>query len=447
MQSWKLIRRSVLVIALVTLTSTLAVGQVLSPPPDQVYFGDTCDDLFGYAVALGDDWNADGSPDLIVGMPFDEYQGTTPGGVQLLSLKDGRVIRTLYGDGIYGAGFGVSVCSAGDLDGDGLDEIAVGAPWDRQVKLINGKVWIFRGSDGQLFRTHAGDTPYEQFGLSLANLGDLDGDGLDDLAVGAPGESWGGLYSGSVYVLSGRDGSTIHRFDGDSAFDYLGRSVAAAGDVDRDGVPDILMGAPGDDAGGVPGAGVALVCSGVDGSVLHRVEGTSIGGQLGHVVVGPGDLDRDGHADFLVGALTSDEAGPFSGSVWVYSGRRGRLRYRVDGVAAREHFGWAATGAGDVDGDGFRDLLVTSGGGSFTQLSPARLMFLSGVDGRVIRELRTRTIGPWIGRVFMTIGYSVAGVGDVEGDGFDDVVVGFPKDPLNPSGGGSVIRLSGEDLR
>ena len=147
--------------------------------------------------------------------------------------------------------------------------------------------------------------------------------------------------------------SVLHTFDGESADDYLGVSVSGAGDVNRDGFADLICGAY-----GYGWVGAAYVFSGVDGSILYTFVGDSTNDYFGYSVSGAEDVNGDGFPDFIVGAFGADINGKNSGRARVFSGLDGSVLYTFDGDSKFDNFGWSVSGAGDVNGDGFGDLIV-----------------------------------------------------------------------------------------
>ena len=187
----------------------------------------------------------------------------------------------------------------GDLDGDGYDEFVAGAP--QAASGGSGYARIYSGFDGTVIRTHAGAASGARTGLGLASLGDLDGDGVPDYAVGSPGEGAGGL----VRVHSGADGSLLRTHAAPAAGDAFGFALGGGTDLDRDGVAELVVGAP--RWGAAPGSVWAF--SGATGSELLRLDGTAAIDWFGAAVAGAGDFDGDGHGDLVDGAPQAD---PFS---------------------------------------------------------------------------------------------------------------------------------------
>ena len=176
-------------------------------------------------------------------------------------------------------------------------------------------------ASGVVPRIFLGNGVGDRFGSSAAALGDLDQDGVEDYAVGAPKEGSHGKLSGKVSVFSGGDGSVLHELFGDGEQDQLGWSVSGAGDLSGDGVPDLVAGAKEHlesifGFGASYGSGYARVCSGADGSTLATLAGPAFGSEIGYAVAGGGDLDGDGLGDLLVGAPSL--AG-MAGAVFSYS--------------------------------------------------------------------------------------------------------------------------------
>jgi len=342
----------------------------------------------------------------------------TVGGTNVKFRFDGQAIGLL----------GNSVSGAGDVDGDGFTDLIVGARSADPGGIFRaGSVFVFSGADGsQLFRFD-GSAVIDELGNSVSGAGDVDGDGFADLIVGAPGADPSGISdAGSAFVFSGADGSQLFRFDGSAALDELGYSVSGAGDVNGDGFADLIVGAPGADPGGLGEAGSAFVFSGADGSQLFRFDGQAFRDLLGRSVSGAGDVDGDGFSDLIVGAA-ADPNGLFNaGSAFVFSGADGSQLFRFDGSAAVDQLGNSVSGAGDVDGDGFADLIVGAREADPGGLTTAGSAFVfSGADGSQLFRFDGLAGGD-------ALGNSVSGAGDVDGDGFDDLIVGAP----NASPGG-----------
>ncbi|MEO8461093.1 MAG: FG-GAP-like repeat-containing protein, partial [Dokdonella sp.] len=302
---------------------------------------------FGSAISSAGDINGDGRSDVIAGAPL------VPGGgaVRLISGLNGQILLAPPKP-VGAVRYGSAVSALPDMNGDGVGELLVGAPGG------NGAVYVQSGSDGSVLRTHTG-TPASEFGAGVSSLADIDGDGIRDYVVGAPGDG-----PGRAYVYSGATGSLLFTLTSQSAGGHFGEFfVADAGDVDADGTTDIYVGAY-DEA---VHNGAAYVFSGRTGLRLFRIGGTSAEG------MGPGraagDVDGDGHADIIVGSYTYSGAGIGQGGrVSIFSGADQSVLARVNGTRPGGQLGFDAVGVGDVTGDGRLDFIVASSPASAVDL-------------------------------------------------------------------------------
>jgi len=247
----------------------------------------------------------------------------------------------------------------GDLNGDGCGEVVVGAPFDDRGGKNAGRVEILSGKDGSLLRAIDG-AAWDQLGSSVSGAGDVDGDGLDEVLVGVPFADQGAFNSGSALLLSGSDGTVLRSFHGTGIGDQLGSSVSGAGDVDGDGAPDLLIGVPGADLAGID-SGAVEVRSGASGELLRVVPGERAEERL-DAAAPLGDVDQDGRDDFAVGAASASGAGAQAGRVRVLSGTDGGELLVREGRTAYDWFGAELAGLGDLDGDGRFELLVGAPG-------------------------------------------------------------------------------------
>ena len=382
-------------------------------------------DQFGFSVSTAGDVNGDGKADFIVGAATASTGGkVSAGSAYVYSGADGSLLHQKDG-AAAGDIFGVSVSTAWDVNGDGKADFIVGANGadPPPFGIFNaGSAYVYSGADGSLLHRTNGEGVGYHFGGSVSAgkikpgpVDDVNGDGIADFTVGAPWASPGGReQAGSAYVYSGADGSLLYQKDGAATGDQLGTSVSIVGDVNRDGQADFIV-------GGVRafGTGNASVYSGADGSVLYRKDGTATGDAFGSFVSGTGDVNRDGKADFIVGANSASPGGKeFAGSVYVYSGADGSLLYQKDGAAADDQFGVSVSGAGDVNGDGKADFIVgaifaSPGGKRFA----GSAYVYSGADGSLLYQKDGAAADD-------QFGVSVSGAGDVNGDGKADFIVG-----------------------
>ncbi|MEM7308666.1 MAG: integrin alpha [Planctomycetota bacterium] len=303
---------------------------------------------------------------------------------------------------------GRAVLAHPDVDGDGVGDPIVGAPHDDAGAPDGGSVRAYSGATGAELWQRLGGLG-AQLGVSLALIDDIDGDGVRDLAAGAP-RAWtldSGLpptitRRGKVELLSGATGAWIRDVDGDEPGELFGSALAATSDADGDGWADLVVGAPERTGGGglLPCAGRAGLYSSGTGQLLHGWTGSWPNGRLGAAVAGPGDLDGDGRGDWAY-------LEPGQGRLFARSGASGGVLW--DTLAG----GVSLTAAGDLDGDGLEELAVgRPSGAGVVQLR-------SGVDGSSLGTVAGAVTGA-------DFGAALAAAGDVDLDGKPDLVVGSP---------------------
>ncbi|MFT7616859.1 MAG: hypothetical protein ACI97A_000489, partial [Planctomycetota bacterium] len=384
------------------------------------------DRQFGRSVSDAGDVNGDGFDDFLVG-DFGAFPAI--GAARILSGVDGSVIRAFTGTAAQDE-FGAALAGAGDVNGDGIPDVIIGIPGADSNGSNAGSAQVFSGADGSLLHSWNGGGPNASFGDAVDGLGDVNGDGFDDVIVGAPRTQLGGgpgaPIFGSAQVFSGIDGSMLFSFLGAANGSFLGAAVSTAGDINADGIKDFLIGSPGTPMGGGV-VGIAEVYSGADGSLLRTHLGGSPFFAFGASVDGANDVNRDGFDDVIVGSPRENPNGPRSGSVRVFSGIDGTLLHRFDGDSADDEFGFSVSGLGDANGDGFADILVGAPFDSNNAIQGGRAFVFSGRNGNTMVTAATLGAGD-------ALGFSVSGAGDVNGDGFKDIVVGVPgRDVGNPS--------------
>jgi len=244
----------------------------------------------------------------------------------------------------------------------------------------------------------------------------------------------GGTASAQAPLL---DFEILYEINGDSQGDLLGASTAGVGDVNGDGVGDFVVGIQREDPSGIANAGTARVFSGVDGVVLYTFEGITQGGFFGNDVRGAGDVNDDGTPDIIVGAIFDDRGGlNRSGSATVFSGADGSVLHLFEGTEIQGLMGRAVDGAGDVNGDGHADLIVgVTDDRNGTDSGSIRVF--SGADGSLLYDI----LGD---AAFDSMGASVAGLGDLDGDGFDDFAAGARNASIGLLKTGQVRVFSGQ---
>jgi hypothetical protein len=329
--------------------------------------------------------------------------------------------------------YGSSVAGAGDVDGDGVPDVAIGAPFSAEVVTHGGAAKIYSGATGGLIRSYLGTVLNQGLGLGLASAGDVDDDGTPDLLVGMSGNgSSGAGPGGGARVYSGATGAIIRSFGGTTFNDGFGLTLAGLGDINLDGFDDVIVGTAFPVGAAQPG--YVKVFSGATGAVLYTKTGTFNGQRFGVAVGAAGDVNDDGVPDFIIGAIGNNPNGSNSGSAFVYSGATGALIHAFHGAGANHLFGYGVDGVGDVNGDGHDDVIV----GSYLPSGIGYARVHSGATGAVLHTLTDGVVGD-------AFGHTVAGIGDVNGDGVPDFGVAAPNSGVNGTLSGFVRFFSGAD--
>jgi hypothetical protein len=372
----------------------------------------------GAAVAPAGDVDGDGTDDIAVGAP---NAAGGAGRVYVMSGRTGETLFTLGASAPLGANFGAALVSMGDLDLDGRNELAVGAPNDSQNGPGAGAVYVFDGLFGQASFLFFG-APGDLLGWSLANVGDIDFDNRSDLAAGTPGRAVGG---GGFDVLSVVSQQTIRSVFGSNIGAALGTSMATVGDLTFDMIPEIVVGEP---LGGIAGSGAAYIYDVTNGGLAApMMVGTQAGEALGSSVAGGLDLDFDTVPDVIVGSPFFDKAGAQSvGRVQVFSGFTGQKLHQLAGAAAFDEFGCSVAVLGDVNGDPFSEFLVGAPKNDAAGSDAGAVYLFDGLTKGYAPKIFT---GQSPGDLF---GSAVAAAGDLDRNRIPDVLVGAPN-ALAPS--------------
>jgi len=394
-----------LVVAAVALGAAIAAAGA-EPKLFHEFEGSLVEDRLGVSVAWLGDADGDGAADFLVGARYaDVGAAIDAGSVFVYSGKDGRLLYRLDGEGA-GDWFGVAVAGIGDVDGDGRADFIVGAQFGRASSgAQTGTAYVFSGASGALLYKLAGETSGGRFGVSVAGGQDIDGDGVPDILVGAYAED-------AAYLYSGATGALIARLAGSPATWY-GFAVALLADLDKDGVGELAISAP------RKGAGEVTVLSGRTRAPIYVLAGEQPGDWFGFAVARGGDLDKDGTEELLVGSREASPAGRTNaGSVYVYSGKTGGLLKRLDGTSARDRFGTSVDRAGDVNRDGVADFVV---GARFALnaagVSTGAAYVYSGGSFSLLAKIDGEGQDDWFAA-------SVSWAGDSNGDGYDEILIG-----------------------
>ena len=457
------------------------------------------DDEAGFSVSSAGDINGDGIDDLLVGSHFADPGGTADAGQTYVVFGGTNVfnasldLTALDGsDGFVINGIGQfdnsgwSIAAAGDVNGDGLDDIMVSAQLaDSTTAGQIGQTYVIFGStagfnasldvanlNGANGFTINGIDADDQSGYSVSGAGDVNGDGIDDMIIGARAADPNGSLSGETYIvfgsatgfgasldladLSGANGFVIN---GEGANDRSGRAVSSAGDVNGDGIDDLLIGAnraengaAGADSGiayvvfgSAAGFGASLELSGIDGTNGFAISGVNAGDFAGFTVANAGDFNGDGIDDILIGAPSDGAAGVPGMAYMVYGTAAGFAAnldlatldgtngFAFEGIAGDDQFGFSVAGAGDVNGDGLADILIGSpqaDGNGNADSGQAYLIFGTADVLDPVNEIARLADGQGIAINGVgagdLAGFSVAAAGDVNGDGVGDILIGAP---------------------
>jgi hypothetical protein len=360
---------------------------------------------FGWAVSPLGDVDRDGRRDILIG----EVDGGRHlnGRVWVYSGATGRLLHRFTGRANDQNGY--AVADAGDVNGDGVAEIVSGAPGPQTASAPAGAAYVRSGRTGRLLRRLHGFAPGDQFGAAVSSAGDVNRDGRADLLIGAPGSGAPGSQAGRAYVVSGRTFKVIRRLSAHRRGDSFGTATSWTRDVDGDHVPDLIVGAG---TAGASRGGAAYAFSGRTGRRLYRIGPPRGAKHFGvFFVAGVGDTNGDRVPDVYVADYGARSGAGFAG---VYSGRNG---HRLHGWFGRPGDGLGpGREAGDVDRDGRVDLIVGSYTNSDGAEQAGRVQIRSGRTGRLLRTITSRT-------TMENLGFDAVGLGDVDGDGRPDELV------------------------
>jgi len=445
-------------------------GTVGSDTASSTYLGEANKDSAGYSVGSGSDIDDDGLPDALVGAPNHDSGGTSSG---VIYGVNGTRIGTvglggadLVAVGPSGSRAGWAVAGGGDIDGDGFDDVLVGAPRDSTVASNSGGAYIVYGPAtgnyalADIAVLLSGEAS-QQAGYSVDLGGDLSGDTKSDVVVGAYKDAENGTNSGAVYVANGPvsagylAGATTTIIGTESGA-RLGFTVSVAGDLDGDGVSDLALSADRADSEDSEDAGKVYVFYGplpyditeADADSVRIGDGATA--YAGRSIAGGGDVDGDGLGDLVIGAPGTNLGADAQGAAYVVSGPvegtagLAGANIQLVGEAGEDQAGTSVAGDFDFDGDGNIDVAIgaryndsggTDGGSVYTLYGP-----LSGV---VSLSAASYII---TGEADDGLGASLTAFGDAEADGYDEILIGSPGSDGAESGAGGAVLFRGGGL-
>src|SRR5215510_6761695 len=318
--------------------------------------------------------------------------------------------------------------SLGDVDGDRVKDVVTSAPtYGANGQATGpGRVYVFSGKTGKLLWTQTGQTANESLGIGLEGAGDVNADGIPDVIAGAPGTN-------KAYVYSGKDGKLLLTLSpGGAENEGFGSSASGVGDQNGDGRADVMVGAPGNNPS--QNAGRAYVFSGKDGALLLKLEGEKTGDALGSIVAGFKDTR---HAFLLAGAPGAGHNN--RGRVYVYAGLSDKPKFIIEADETGAALGAMFTSVvGDVNGDKAPDIYASDFPNTAKGRATGRVYIHSGSDGRRLLTLTGEAEGDGFG-------IGSADVGDANKGGYDDLLIGAWQHAGAASSGGKVYLYSGKD--
>lgn len=475
--------------------------------------GDAESDQAGYSVSDAGDINGDGIDDFIVGASRGDDGGSAAGEAYIVFGQAGATRPTIdltflsaLGQGFIIRGddandrLSTSVSSAGDVNGDGIDDLIISSPYGDNGGSNAGEAYVIFGQTGAtrtdidlttLAATDGfviqGDVASDLAGFSVSGAGDINGDGFDDVIVGAIFNDAGGPDTGAAYVIFGQAGATRANIDlsslsasdgftviGDATFDRTGGAVSGAGDINGDGIDDLIVTSRSASTADYA-VGKTHVIFGQTGATRANIDLGSFAAADGFTIIGDmasdfsglsvsnaGDVNGDGIDDLIIGAPYNDAGGGSAGAAYVVFGKTGTTRTTIDlssfaatdgfvivGDAASDLAGSSVSGAGDINGDGFDDILVSAAFGDDAGSDAGEAYVIFGKAGPTRATIDLGALARADGLIilgdsaFNQLGRSVSAAGDVNDDGLADLIVGAPFGDAGGSSSGEAYVIYG----
>ncbi len=422
-------------------------GEVDLADGNAIFQGGAAGDYAGAAVAGAGDVNGDGYDDVLVGSPRADTGGSNAGdSYLLLGPLSGTSDLTSADAVLYGLASsdlaGTALAGMGDWNSDGYDEIVIGSYGDDSGSSGAGAAYIFQGpvTSGSMSDADAhilGAADNDGLGYAVAGAGDTNADGVPDLLVGAYASDTNGSNAGSAYLFSGpltgqvSTSSAIASFHGAAEGDTAGWSVASAGDTNGDALNDLIIGAPSNDDTGTDAGLAALFLSTPSGSLSLSsadavLTGVAAGDYAGYSVAGAGDVNNDGYTDIVVGAYGADDSSSGGGAAYIMWGpiagstSLSAAETIILGDSASGRLGVSVASAGDINSDSQADVLL--GADRYYGGVGAAYLVLGYSMGSIDASSADAMLE---GQTYYDwAGASVAGAGDTNADGMSDIIVG-----------------------
>nr|WP_295931559.1 FG-GAP-like repeat-containing protein [uncultured Dyadobacter sp.] len=410
----------------------------LKSKPDVVIKGTQLQSHMGSALASAGDVNGDGYSDIVTGAYlFDKGQKNEG----IISVYHGAAGKLATGQpssltsSQAMSRYGYAIAAAGDLNGDGYDDVIVGAPHYDNGQTAEGAAFIYLGTGHGISKNFAAmlglGQPEAEFGGAVAGAGDVNGDGFIDVIVGAMHFDNGQDEEGAAFIYlgsaSGVNTVPVAILESDKTGSWMGSAVSAAGDLDSDGFGDIIVGAM-NYSNGESEEGALYIYpgspAGPSQAGMKIVESDQTNARLGNSVANAGDVNGDGYGDIVAGAYAFEDDD--RGAAFVYHGGASGLvnnaALAIKGTQPYAQIGWDVSGAGDINADGYGDIVI--GSQSYDSGDGAAFVYYGSATGiDIINFTSLFSHNPGMGA---GMGTSVSGAGDTNGDGYSDIVIGAP---------------------
>ncbi|MBN2092687.1 FG-GAP repeat protein, partial [candidate division KSB1 bacterium] len=439
--------------------------------PDASFLGTHVAERIGYALSGGGDVNGDGFDDFLIGTFHNHTYGYDCGAVYLIlgqykyqnAMQTSLTLATARFTGEKrNEALGYGVANNGDINGDGLADMLMGAPAGNTSSPSPGRVYIILGRKTADWGYHAipaftangclvGELKEDRLGVSVAFVGDINSDGFDDFICGAPDNDGGAAGAGKVYFFLGKaSGWNLNQlalsearatFITGNKYAALGFSVAGVGDVNQDGIPDFLMGAP--------KGGVAYLIYGrqqtnwgkdfkveTSADVIFTMEGYG-SGSCGYSLASAGDVNGDKIPDMVISAPEARPNGAYSGKTYLILGRAngwgsqkvnlGNVEASFTGENSFDRSGWSVSSAGDYNGDGFSEILIGMFNEENKKIISGKSYFIEGkTTGWERNQSLKQSTFLQAPSIYNLYGFCVSSAGDLNGDHWGDFLIAEP---------------------